>query len=265
MTKAEELLKQIEKEAKASKMFSSVERIETDPKSTWKGDIIHIISKRKGDDLHGNQLDEFEIGIDKDSGEVVAHYVPNGNDTEIDDIEVFREYTGSDLKENLEVNEDAPSKGFAKAVEDYRKLLLDKQDILNKFKEATDPAEKEKLKKEYIDLDKAVKAAEAKFNTALKTEPASLDESNFKMPSFTEFVLEKYESFKEVSEVNKKIDLDKLTDIKFENIDKDNHPDYKDAYISEAKIDGRDLTEEELDEVNEDADFVHTKLWDYLN
>lgn len=265
MTKAEELLKQIEEEARASKMFSSVEKIDTDPKFGWKGEIIHIISKRKGDDLHGNQLDEFEIGINSDSDKVIAHHVPSGMDTEIEDIEVFREYTGSDLKENLEVNEDAPSKGFAKAVEDYRKLLLDKQDILNKFKEATDPAEKEKLKKEYVNLDKAVKAAEVKFNTALRTEPASLDESNFKMPTYTEFVLEKFQSYKESSETDEKIDLNQISDIMFEGIDEKNKSEFSDAYISAAKINGRDLTEKELEEVNEDKDFVHTKLLDYLN
>jgi hypothetical protein len=34
-------------------------------------------------------------------------------------------------------------------------------------------------------------------------------------------------------------------------------PDFCDAYIASATYDGRDMTEEELEELNDDTDFVY--------
>lgn len=52
----------------------------------------------------------------------------------------------------------------------------------------------------------------------------------------------------------------------FEGIDHADYPDYSDAYISKAEWkDGKELTDEELDELNDEADIVHDKLQDYLH
>jgi len=61
------------------------------------------------------------------------------------------------------------------------------------------------------------------------------------------------------------MNLTKLENIEFDGIDYNDHPDYCDAYISNAQINGVHLTQEELDEVNEDRDFVYEELMDYLN
>jgi|TARA_R100000093_G_scaffold60779_1_gene32225 hypothetical protein len=61
------------------------------------------------------------------------------------------------------------------------------------------------------------------------------------------------------------IDIKQVTDIEFEDIDPHDHPDYCDAYISEATYKGREMAEEELDELNENyRDFVYEELWNYL-
>ena len=65
-----------------------------------------------------------------------------------------------------------------------------------------------------------------------------------------------------------KIDSKHVTDIEFEGIDYNDHPDYVDAFISEATIlddkKWRDATEEELEEMNNNSDFIHEKLQEFL-
>ena len=60
------------------------------------------------------------------------------------------------------------------------------------------------------------------------------------------------------------IELSMVCDVFCEDIDKSDAPDYCDAYISEASIleDGvvRLMTQEELDELNDDSDFVHESV-----
>jgi len=60
------------------------------------------------------------------------------------------------------------------------------------------------------------------------------------------------------------MDKTKIDNIEFEGINWKDHPDFSDAFISSADIDGREMTDSELDEVNEDSEFVHEKLHDYL-
>lgn len=52
--------------------------------------------------------------------------------------------------------------------------------------------------------------------------------------------------------------------VEFEDIDHSDAPDYCDAYITYAEQDGVPLTEEELDELNEDRDYVYELLMDHL-
>lgn len=61
------------------------------------------------------------------------------------------------------------------------------------------------------------------------------------------------------------IDLAKLTDIEIDGIDTSDYPDFCDSYISFAKIEEngiwRDLTEDELDELNDNyREFVYQKV-----
>ena len=61
------------------------------------------------------------------------------------------------------------------------------------------------------------------------------------------------------------IDFTKITDIEFDDVFHDDAPDYCDSYILRCEIDGAEATEEQLNEINENSDFVHEKLFDYLN
>lgn len=53
-------------------------------------------------------------------------------------------------------------------------------------------------------------------------------------------------------------------DVTFEGIDHRDFPDYCDAFISSAIYDGRILSDDELDELNEDTDLLYELLTDNL-
>lgn len=57
-------------------------------------------------------------------------------------------------------------------------------------------------------------------------------------------------------------DLNRITDVQFEGIDHGDYPDYCDAYIVSAKLDGVDMTEQQLDAI--DTDTVYDLLFRYL-
>lgn len=56
------------------------------------------------------------------------------------------------------------------------------------------------------------------------------------------------------------IDVRKLESVEVDGINSRDYPDFCDAYIDYAEIDGRPLTDKELDEVNDDGDFVYEKV-----
>lgn len=60
------------------------------------------------------------------------------------------------------------------------------------------------------------------------------------------------------------VDTSKLTSIDVDGIDARDYPDFCDAYICYAEIDGKPLTEVELDQVNEERDFVYDCVIDKL-
>ena len=62
----------------------------------------------------------------------------------------------------------------------------------------------------------------------------------------------------------REIELKKIDNIKFDQIDFDDYPDFCDAYIISADMNGKAMSEEELNALNEDSEFVHEKLMDYL-
>ena len=55
-----------------------------------------------------------------------------------------------------------------------------------------------------------------------------------------------------------------FTDVVFGDAHHWDYPDYCDAFIDNAEYDGKELSEEELDKVNEDRDLVYELLNDYL-
>jgi hypothetical protein len=61
------------------------------------------------------------------------------------------------------------------------------------------------------------------------------------------------------------IDFNKIHNIEFDGVYHSDYPDYCDAYILSCEIDGIEATEEQLNEINNDRDFVYEKLFNYLN
>jgi hypothetical protein len=62
-----------------------------------------------------------------------------------------------------------------------------------------------------------------------------------------------------------KLDLSKVSNVVVEGIDYDDYPDFSDAYISEADYDGIPMTEEQLEELNENSEFVHESAFEQIN
>ena len=61
------------------------------------------------------------------------------------------------------------------------------------------------------------------------------------------------------------IKLKELEDIQFSDVDNSDYPDYSDAFVESATYKGREMTEEELNELNDDyRDFVYQKLMDWV-
>ena len=56
----------------------------------------------------------------------------------------------------------------------------------------------------------------------------------------------------------------KIDNIEIDGIDTKDYPDFCDAYISSADYDGVPMTDEQLDELNEDGDYVYEHIMDYL-
>ena len=60
------------------------------------------------------------------------------------------------------------------------------------------------------------------------------------------------------------LDYSKIEDLEFGGIRHWDAPKYCDAFIERATYKGRDMTDAELDRLNEDSDYVHEKVQDYL-
>jgi len=62
------------------------------------------------------------------------------------------------------------------------------------------------------------------------------------------------------------LDKSKIENIEFEGIDHSDYPDFSDAYIADAEYEGRKLTDEELEWLNEDdRQWVYDQLWEQLH
>ena len=60
------------------------------------------------------------------------------------------------------------------------------------------------------------------------------------------------------------MDTSKITNVMIDGIDHSDYPDYCDAFIESADYDGKPMTEEQLDEINEDSDFVYDKVMEEI-
>jgi hypothetical protein len=60
------------------------------------------------------------------------------------------------------------------------------------------------------------------------------------------------------------LDYSKISSVEVSDIDRNDAPDYVDAYISYAEYDGEPMTEEQLEELNYDGDFVYSAVERYL-
>ena len=61
------------------------------------------------------------------------------------------------------------------------------------------------------------------------------------------------------------IKLEEVEDMQFSDVDNSDYPDYSDAFVESATYKGREMTEEELNELNDDyRDFVYQKLMDWV-
>ena len=61
-----------------------------------------------------------------------------------------------------------------------------------------------------------------------------------------------------------KLDYSKISDVEVDGIDMGDYPDFCDAFISYAEYDGREMTAEELDILNDDGDFVYEAVQKHL-
>jgi hypothetical protein len=60
------------------------------------------------------------------------------------------------------------------------------------------------------------------------------------------------------------LDYKKIRNIEFNGINHQDCPDYCDAYIVSAEYDGKEMTETQIEELNDDRGFVYESLMDYL-
>jgi hypothetical protein len=63
---------------------------------------------------------------------------------------------------------------------------------------------------------------------------------------------------------NMTLDYSKISDIEVDGIDMSDYPDFCDAYIVSASYEGRDMTDEELDLLNNDGQSVYDAVQNFL-
>lgn len=62
-----------------------------------------------------------------------------------------------------------------------------------------------------------------------------------------------------------KLDFKKIDNMEFEGIDFSDYPDFVDAFLVSADYDGKEMTEEQIDYLNDEhRDFVNERVYDSL-
>lgn len=51
-----------------------------------------------------------------------------------------------------------------------------------------------------------------------------------------------------------------ISNIEIDGLDRHDYPDFVDAFIMDAKVDGRQATDEELDQMNDDGEFRYDQV-----
>ena len=60
------------------------------------------------------------------------------------------------------------------------------------------------------------------------------------------------------------MDYKKITDVVLDGIDFEDYPDFCDAYIVSADYDGEPMSDDQIDKLNEDSDYVYTQIEEFL-
>ena len=55
-----------------------------------------------------------------------------------------------------------------------------------------------------------------------------------------------------------------ISNIEIDGLDHRDYPDFVDAFIMDAKVDGRQATDEELDQMNDDGEFRYGQVMESL-
>ncbi len=64
--------------------------------------------------------------------------------------------------------------------------------------------------------------------------------------------------------MSNKLDYSKISDIVLEGIDTSDYPDFCDAYIASASYDGEEMTNEQIEMINQDTQYVYDCVIDHL-
>jgi len=62
-----------------------------------------------------------------------------------------------------------------------------------------------------------------------------------------------------------RFEFNKITNVSLDGLHHWDYPDYCDAFIDSADYDGEEMTDEQLDELNEDYELVYELVWDNLH
>ena len=60
------------------------------------------------------------------------------------------------------------------------------------------------------------------------------------------------------------LDYSKISNVQVEGIDTNDYPDFCDAYIESADYDDREMTEDELEVLNQDGCFINEAVFEKL-
>ena len=61
------------------------------------------------------------------------------------------------------------------------------------------------------------------------------------------------------------LDYSKISNVFMDGIDFNDYPDFCDAYVESADYDGRPMTEDELEILNEDGSFINESVFSQIN